>query len=76
MEVGCRTYAIINDVKADGDQIGEWIRSDLYLAYPMVLERLEFVPSAYLLKYGYSLDEVFHEFGYGLLLEGRVAFRF
>lgn len=76
MEAGCRTYLSIHDPGPASDIIGEWVRSDLYLAYPIAFDRLEVTPSAYLLKYGYLLGEKFHEFGYGLLLEGRIAFRF
>lgn len=76
MELGCRTYFSISDLDVDGNSGGEWIRSDLYLAYPVALERLEVVPSAYIMRYGYSLGDQYHEFGYGLLLEGRIAYRF
>jgi hypothetical protein len=78
MELGFKTYFAIHDMgpRPNIYTVGEWIRADLYLAYPLVFDRLSLVPSAYLVKYGYSLEDEFHEFGYGLLLEARVAFRF
>lgn len=76
IRLGCRPYFALNDPGPASEAIREWIRSDVYLAYPVAKGRLELTPSANLVKYGYSLDDELHEIVYGLLLEGRLAFRF
>lgn len=74
--LGCRPYFALNDPGHASKNVQEWIRSDFYLAYPVTKGSLELTPSAYLVKYGYSWDDELHELAYGLLLEGRLAFRF
>jgi hypothetical protein len=55
---------------------GNWAGADFYLGRTFSIERLEFMPALYVLRYGFSMTEKFHTLGYGFLPEGRLAFRF
>jgi hypothetical protein len=84
LELGCNPYLSFHDGGPTASSTGRskfrfagnWLGSDFYVGRTFRFERFELMPMIYILRYGYSMSESFHSFGYGLLPEGRFALRF